>query len=671
MAYLPGYGQVNDDAFKQMNPIEKNYSPRLFGAPPQLTSLCDMRIDSGYDNHEGETGDWYRNKVLKNAQIANFFVGRALFTGGYNGLANILRQFIAYQKALQRYNIFGSNDAQVQGTTRDSLATLIEQNQNALNVLDSMSTEATPVENGGTGENGYLTLEDVGYDVDMNTPTASSSDNGTNETGETDETTDDTADTANVDQSADVEVGEDGSVNVTTEAKSNMFLLGKAWLETIERNGTHIAEFLNVDYNTSFLNLDALEGVAETGTDVQAQADTLDQYFNTGGTGGAGLTVPLLHSLSMGQSYYTFEADWYTYINNVKMMINAAIVMLGLQSATVRIGDKLYPIGLNVRYEKDTDVWTNYRYITPDDSVGMVTSIDTMSGDNSQYVSFMIDTVQSAESYSNGTTSSKIYSTMAQGNEVGNEIAFITNSSGGLVDDAVVNLAGSAIDAAEKVMDALTFGVGKFTAAIAAGMARSYLGDHPVYPKIFSEHTCEGSQQITVRLRAARGDAYSYLTDILVPLFHILAMALPKMSTFSAGSYQYPPIIQCQIPGIWGTRLGIIRSVSVAKNPDGGDISVNGYPLSVNVSITIEDLQHCMVTTPMDQPSYFLNNQTMFDYIAQSTGVDKYRVNSAARLVTRLALAASYGNNLFYNLGSAMANDMTTLVNKHTRISQY
>lgn len=729
MAYLPGYGQVNDDSFKQMNPIEKNYSPRLFGAPPQLTSLCDMRIDSGYDNHEGETGDWYRNKVLKSAQIANFFVGRALFTGGYNGLANILRQFIAYQKALQRYNIFGSNDAQVQGTTRDSLAALIEQNQNALNVLDSMSTEATPTEASTAddpnfvGQVQYIDLEDIGVDQDLNSTTASSavsSDNilvqvghvagavagtivsngmsgtnvlagvganvavavanmseeqransqelldlyvnGTDESSDLPSVADITG--SNTDEST-------GTTTVTTKANKNMFLSGKSWIEKLERSGTNVAEFLNVDYNTSFLNLDALEGVSETGTDIQAQANTLDQYFNTGGTGGAGLTVPLLHSLSMGQSYYTFEADWYTYINNVKMMINAAIVMLGLQSATVRIGDKLYPIGLNVRYEKDTDVWTNYRYITPDDSVGMVTSIDTMTGDNSQYVSFMIDTVQSAESYSNGTTTSKIYSTMAQGNEVGNEIAFITNSSGGLVDDAVVNLAGSAIDAAEKVMDALTFGVGKFTAAIAAGMARSYLGDHPVYPKIFSEHTCEGSQQITVRLRAARGDAYSYLTDILVPLFHILAMALPKMSTFSAGSYQYPPIIQCQIPGIWGTRLGIIRSVSVAKNPDGGDISVNGYPLSVNVSITIEDLQHCMVTTPMDQPSYFLNNQTMFDYIAQSTGVDKYRVNSAARLVTRLALAASYGNNLFYNLGSALANDMTTLVNKHTRISQY
>jgi hypothetical protein len=115
--------------------------------------------------------------------------------------------------------------------------------------------------------------------------------------------------------------------------------------------------------------------------------------------------------------------------------------------------------------------------------------------------------------------------------------------------------------------------------------------------------------------------------------------------------------------------LGIVQSVSINKNPDSTGLSVNGYPLSINVTINIEDLCHTMVTTGMDQPAFFLNNHTMFDYIAQCTGVDKYRTNSAARMVTRLALAASYGENVFYNIGSALANDVTTYVNKHTRVS--
>lgn len=719
MAYLPGYGQVNDEDFSQINPLEKNYSPRLFGSPPQLSSLCDMRIDSGYDNHEGETGDWYRNKVLKNAQVANFFIGRALFTGGYNSLANILRQFIVYQTALQRYNIFGNNDKSVVGSNRASLQNSIDQNQAALDMLAQMSTEGNPSdeETDGTDdgtEEDYYSLEDV---MDTGTSTAGNvnSDSllksirtATNIymnsvapglgivanagadiadatvdaivsidalSGDLEDTEYTEEELAQIEQERAEMVAQEGLIGEdtqTTETKRNLFITGKDLIEKMREQGRDTAEYLGIDTSASLLDLDNIDGLAETGVDIDSQAQSLDNAFGNGVAGGlSGLYVPLIHSLSMGQSYYTFEADWYTYINNVKMMINAAIIMLGLQSATVRIGNKLYPIGMNVKYNEDTDVWTNYRYITPDDGVGTVTSIDTMTGDTSQYVSFMVDTVQESSSYSNQTTTSKIYSTMAQGNEIGNEIAFITNSSGGIIDDAVVNLAGSAIDAAEKVMDALTFGVGKFTAAIAASMGRSYLGDHPIYPKIFQSHECESSMTVNVKLRASHGDPYSYLTEILVPLFHILGMVLPKMSTFSAGAYQYPPIIQCQIPGVWGTRLGIIKTVSVTKNPDGGSMSINGYPLAVNVSITIENLQNCMVTTGMNEPAYFLNNQTMFDYIAQSTGVDKYRSNSAARVVTRLALAASYGTNIFYNIGSSIANDLTTLVNKHTRVSQY
>jgi hypothetical protein len=389
----------------------------------------------------------------------------------------------------------------------------------------------------------------------------------------------------------------------------------------------------------------------------------------------AGLGVPLLHSLSINQPFYTFEADWYTYINNVKMMINSAIVMLGLQSARVRIGETLYPIGMHVRYESGADdVWTNYRYITSDmDGAGVdvATNIDNMAGETNQYVSFMIDTVSESESYSNQTTESQLYSSvMNSGSAIGAEIAFITNSSANVIDDQVVHLAGSAVNAAEQVMQALTFGAGKFTGAIFSGMARTYLGDHTIYPKIFQQSSATTGMTISIKLRASRGDPYTYFTEVLVPLFHILGMTLPKMSENSAGAYQYPPIIQCQIPGIWGTRLGIIQSVSVQKNPDQTGLSVNGYPLSVNVSITIEDLCHVMVNTPMDKPAYFLNNQTMFDYIAQCTGVDKYRTNSAARIVTRIALAASYNNNWFYNMGNAMVNDFTTAVNRHTRISQ-
>ena len=71
-----------------------------------------------------------------------------------------------------------------------------------------------------------------------------------------------------------------------------------------------------------------------------------------------------------------------------------------------------------------------------------------------------------------------------------------------------------------------------------------------------------------------------------------------------------------------------------------------------------------MVTSPMNQVSCFLNNDTMFDYIAQTCGCDKYRVNPAIRLVSKLALASSAVTNTFNTLGDALMNEVNAFANR-------
>jgi hypothetical protein len=56
----------------------------------------------------------------------------------------------------------------------------------------------------------------------------------------------------------------------------------------------------------------------------------------------------------------------------------------------------------------------------------------------------------------------------------------------------------------------------------------------------------------------------------------------------------------------------------------------------------------------------------MFDYIAQCSGVDKYRPNGSVRLITKLALGASALSltGTFANIGNALHNDLHHLANK-------
>lgn len=542
-----------------------NYSPRLFGSPPQLTNLNDMRLMSAAGGTEGPVGDFYLNNVLRDAMVANFVVGRARFTGGMSSVANAIRVAMQYAHAMSKY---GDSSTGAAWQTSASAAVTESELLKAYNAATSNDIQ-------------------------------------------------------------------DASTSYTSVSASSIVGL--------------IMSELGEDANVS----------SEMSTISGQISSSVGSWF------GGKLFAPVLTSLAVQQPFYTFESDWHTYINNVKMMINAAVVMLGLQDATVRIGNTMFGIAPTTKVDAASDVWANYRYITPTSGLGTVQELDSQNGDTSQYVSFMIDPKGISESYQNSVGESKIYSSVLNmGNEYGNEIAFITSSTASSIDDKLLQLTDDVVSAAESVMSNLG-SAGRFTASLASSMFRSFKGDHTIYPLIFQNHTSNSSElSMTVKLRASGGDPYSYLTEILVPMFFALAMVLPQMSKNSGASYSYPPIIQCNIPGIFGTRLGMVTSLSITKNPDGTDVSVYGYPTSVDMTINVTDLQHCMMTSPMDKMAVMLNNHTMFDYIAQCCAVDKYRMNGSMRLITKAILAASDGANLGYNVGSALKSDFYSWANK-------
>ena len=539
-------GSTND--ISQRSPLLSTYSPRLFGSPPQLTTLNDMRwisdkSESEIKGGDGAVGDFYLRHVLRDAQVVNFCVGHAMFTGGMSSLWNAIRVVMQYTTAMSKY---GDSSVGTGGNaaTQANTAALMKAYEEA------------------------LTNDDGKYET----------------------------------------------------AKAS----------------TMGSEFADIDPDTLVLKDDSLKNYTSMLGDISAY---------------------LLTSLSVQQPFYTFESDWHSYINNVTMMCSAAAVMLGLTSASVRIGDTYPKIN-------EYDIWNKYKWITTDSA--MSNEKVEQNGETDNYVTFMTDPKSVTESYTNNTTQSQIYSSVINaGDSIGKEIAFITSSSQNQVDDLVVNIAGDAVNAAEKVMSALTGGIGRFTAAVASSMARSFIGDHTIYPEIFSDHQSNSSSlSFTVKLRASGGDPYSYFTEILVPMFFALGLALPQMSKNSGAAYTYPPLVQCNVPGLWGTRLGIVDSLSITKNVDGNDISVYGYPMSVDVQISVKDLMHVMVTTPMDKPSLMLNNHTMFDYIAQCCGVDKYKPNASMRLMTKRILAASSGKNLLKNIGDAVTSDFYRVANR-------
>lgn len=573
---LPGTDERTNDP-NQMSPLLHYYSPRLFGAPPQLTHQCDMRIRSSADGRVGPVGDFYLTKVLQDATVANFAVGRARFLGGMASKANFIREAFYYLSALNKYGLYGKD-----GDKRYNTASVDSQ-------LAQISDQETYKAAYGDRDNEEYELGVVGELAES--------------------------------------IGD--ALNLSDLDSDSSFLS-------------------NISY--------MLEGV-------QSALDALVNGFSEG-TGRA-ILAAINTSMSVQRPFYEFEMDWHSYINNVKTMVNSAVVMLGLQDACVRIGEDYWPIGLNVKFDNGKeDVWANYRYISSEKDLGTTNGTNQMNGDTTQYVSFMIDPSGFSDQITNNISESQLGQVTNQGSAVGAEIAFLTNATGGSANDMTIKLAQEAREQANEILKNLSSGNGRFTAAIASSMARSFVGEHTIYPEVFQSSSFTSSVSLTMHLVSPGGDAYSYLINILLPIFYVLGMTLPQLSNNNASAYSYPPVIQCNIPGIWGTRLGMIESVTISKDPSGKDRSINGYPLSVDVQITVRDLQHTLMSAPMDKVSTFLNNNTMFDYIAQLSGVDKYRVNGSMRTITKLALAASWTDNVLYNVSSSMLSDWNSLTNK-------
>lgn len=574
---LPGTDETVEDPY-QTPPLLHYYSPRLFGAPPQLTNQCDMRIRSSANGAVGPVGDFYLTKILQDATVANFAVGRARFLGGMASKANFIREAFYYLTALNKYGLYGKG-----GKTN------IDKN--------SIESELNSIADQETYKAAYGDRDNEEYEMGV--------------VGELIDTVQD-------------------------------LVLG------------------DLDTDASFLsNISYM---------VESVKSALDAIANGlgGGEVGKAVIAAFNTSMSVQRPFYEFEMDWHSYINNVKTMINSAVIMLGLQDSCVRIGDDLYPIGMDVKFENNpkADAWANYRYISPNKDYGTTNGTNQMNGDTTQYVSFMVDPSGFSDTFSNEISQSQLGQVANQGSSVGAEIAFLTNATGGSANDMTIKLAQEAREQANEILKNLSSGNGRFTAAIASSMARSFVGEHTIYPEVFQGYSSTGNVNLTIHLVSPGGDAYSYLINILVPIFFILGMTLPQLSNNNAAAYSYPPVIQCNIPGIWGTRLGMIQEVTISKDPTGKDSSINGYPLSVDVQIGIRDLQHTLMTAPMDKISTFLNNNTMFDYIAQLSGVDKYRVNGSMRTVTKLALAASWTGNVLYNVSSSLFSDWNSMFNK-------
>jgi hypothetical protein len=96
--------------------------------------------------------------------------------------------------------------------------------------------------------------------------------------------------------------------------------------------------------------------------------------------------------------------------------------------------------------------------------------------------------------------------------------------------------------------------------------------------------------------------------------------------------------------------MGMVESLTITKGVD-NEWSVDGYPLAVNISVSIVDLYSTLFLSRINGVSptdmfNFLQNSALIDYVATQSGIDM----KFSEWDTKLEVAKALGKNAYNNL---------------------
>ena len=358
--------------------------------------------------------------------------------------------------------------------------------------------------------------------------------------------------------------------------------------------------------------------------------------------------------------YYDFQQDYVDYMRYVNVMCAVAAALLDLGNETID-GEPL-----------TTYDWKNYRWTAPNyayasaqvwsaSKKAMSTMVDNLktygkkflnaiSGKRTtskkstvkafedkddktiveamedmltqmNFVQFYVDASSGlTESADNTTSASKLSDTFDSASDMTKEIAFVGNSGGLDANDFTKATAEGADAMIDKLTSDFDGTISGIIQRLSSNITNVIKGDNMIFPDIYQSSKYSKSYNITIDLRAPYGNKYSYFVSVLVPLFHLMALTIPKQST--ANTYSSPFLVKAYYPGVFACNLGIVSSIQIDKNPSGDAWTIDGFPNEIKVTLNITDLYSDLTMAPAGDVVNFLANSSLVEYIATNCGVN-------------------------------------------------
>ena len=239
---------------------------------------------------------------------------------------------------------------------------------------------------------------------------------------------------------------------------------------------------------------------------------------------------------------------------------------------------------------------------------------------SSAFVQFYVDPdTGGSDSGSNSTSDSQLKGLFDSGSSLMKELAFVSNSGGLDITQNLQDLTGAGMNA---IADSITAdgGISEFLSRLLDVSGNVVKGENLIMPQIYNSSSFDRQYNMTVHLKAPYGNRFSYYMDVLVPLFHLLALAIPKQT--SGNTYGSPFIIKAFCEGVFTCNLGIVSSITINKNVSPESWTNDGFPSEIDVTLQITDLYSDLTMSPQTSPLLFLNNTSLIEYLATTCGLN-------------------------------------------------
>lgn len=232
--------------------------------------------------------------------------------------------------------------------------------------------------------------------------------------------------------------------------------------------------------------------------------------------------------------YYSFASDYVEYMKYVNNMCRISALLLGIGDNTMFDGAKPY---------KDFD-WDMNNLSTQQSTMFSFLSCE-------KSVSFFIDGKQTnfSDGNTNSTGESLLAGAVGKGSDIAKEAQFLFGKSfnpNDVIDTSQQNLE----NAVSKVMKSLTKDnsvVQQLTDQASSYIGTMIHGGNVAFPELWKDSSYSKSYDISMRFVSPYGDKESIYLYILVPIFHLMALAYPRQ--LGANGYSNPFLIRAFCKG--------------------------------------------------------------------------------------------------------------------------